>query len=450
MTNIFSTRFDGRDTLADIRQLVTVHPDPVTGLDELSPALAAERLSEALKTIFLPNQFSLDFIKDSVDRARSFSAGSFSTDLQYQRRLYHPPEDEAFPICLTGLAGVGKSQTISALMKVMPGPAPYASAHYHEPHTLISYWYASARGKAGGRQLLEDFLGGDATGVRANTSKLLTECRRRVNRDGVSLMMLEEMQHQSTGQGVARVTDILLTVAGLGIPMIYVANYSLGHKLLTRNSEDKQRLLSEPRVMLPDHPDSKAWEEYVRECIRVSGQRVSADPAALMHELYRCTFGIKRLTVHLIKTAYLEARADRRHTVVIEDITRAYLSASYSSSRRDVEDLFLLNLQKCKPGFRPDLRCPFPVPVQSNVLTFTKQDRAARVSEKVFVAALTAEERKSFEQIYPPGSAFNPSSKPNREKKPALPKQTREGLEDAYSRLLFESKESPKPRGPAK
>ena len=450
MTNIFSTRFDGPDTLADIRRVVTVHPDPVTGLEELSPALAAERLSEALKTIFLPNQFSLDFIKDSVDRARSFSAGSFSTDLQYQRRLYHPPEDEAFPLCLTGLAGVGKSQTISALMKVMPRPAPYASAHYHEPHTLISYWYASARGKAGGRQLLEDFLGGDATGVRANTSKLLTECRRRANRDGVSLMMLEEMQHQSTGQGVARVTDILLTVAGLGIPMIYVTNYSLGHKLLTRNSEDKQRLLSEPRVMLPDHPDSKAWEEYVRECIRVSGQRVSADPAALMHELYRCTFGIKRLTVHLIKTAYLEARADRRHTFGIEDITRAYLSASYSSSRRDVEDLFLLNLQKCKPGFRSDLRCPFPVPVQSNVLTFTKQDRAARVSEKVFVAALTAEERKNFEQIYPPGSTSNPSSKPEREKKPALPKQTREGLEDAYSRLLFESKESPKPRGPAK
>jgi len=109
MTNIFSTRFDGPDTLADIRRLVTVHPDPVTGLEELSPALAAERLSEALKTIFLPNQFSLDFIKDSVDRARSFSAESFSTDQQYQRRLYHPPEEEAFPTCLTGLAGIGKS-----------------------------------------------------------------------------------------------------------------------------------------------------------------------------------------------------------------------------------------------------------------------------------------------------------------------------------------------------
>ncbi|RMV27755.1 Transposition protein, TnsC-related protein [Pseudomonas amygdali pv. myricae] len=450
MTDIFSARFDGLDTLADIRRLITAQPDPVTGLEDLSPALAAERLSEVLKTIFLPNQFSLDFIKDCVDRARSFSTESFSSDQQYQRRLYHPPENEAFPICLTGLAGVGKSQTISALMKVMPGPALYTSAHYHEPHNLVSYWYASARGKAGGRQLLEDFLGGDATGVRANTSKLLTECRRRVNRDGVSLMVLEEMQHQTTGQGVVRVTDILLTMAGLGVPMIYVANYSLGHKLLTRNSEDKQRLLSEPRVMLPDHPDSKAWKDYVLECIRVSGRRVSADPSALVHELYRWTFGIKRLAVQLIKVAYLEARAARRHTITLEDVNKAYLSAAYSSSRDDVEELIRLSVHKNKTRVRPDLRCPFPVPMPSNVLSFAKDDRALRVSEKVFVSSLTAEERKTFEQLHPPGSPSNLPSKPKREKKPALPAQTREGLEDAYSRLLSESKGLPKPRGPAK
>ena len=86
----------------------------------------------------------------------------------------------------------------------------------------------------------------------------------------------------------------------------------------------------------------------------------------------------------------------------------------------------------------------------SNVLSFAKDDRASRVSEKVFFSSLTPEERKTFEQLHPPGSPSNPSSKPKREKKPALPAQTREGLEDAYGRLLSESKGSPKPRGPAK
>ncbi len=448
MSNVFSTRFAGLDTLADIRRLVTVHPDPVTGLEELSPALAAHRLLETLETIFLPNQFSLDFIKDSIDRARSFSVEKFPTDRQYQHWLYNTSEDETFPICLTGLAGIGKSQTVNALRKVMPGPTFYTSAHYTEPHSLISYWYASARGKAGGRQLLVDLLGGDAAGAKANTSELLAVCRRRMNRDAVSLLMLEEMQYQDIGQGIARATDILLTMSGLGIPMIYVANYSLGHKLLSRNSEDKQRLLSEPRIMLPDHPDSKVWDEYVRECIRVSGGRVSADPAALVHELYRWTFGIKRMAVQLIKLAYLEARAARRYSITLDDFKNAYLSAAYSSNRTDVEDLNRISVERSKKRDRLDLRCPFPVPVPSNVLSFIKDDRASRVSEKVFLSSLTAEERTNFEQIHPQGSPSNPLSKPKREKKPALPKQTREGLENAYNRLLREFEGSSKPRGP--
>lgn len=450
LTNIFSARFSGLETAAEIRRLVTVHPDPVTGLEELSPALAADCLLTALKGIYLPNQFSIDFIKDSVDRARSFSAERFATDQQYQFQLYNPQEVEAFPICLTGLAGVGKSQTISALRKVMPGPAAYSCAHYHEPYTVVSYWYASAKGKAGGRQLLADLLGGDAVGARANASKLLLECRRRVNRDGVSLIMLEEMQHHTTGQGVAQVTDILLTMAGLGVPMIYVANYSLGHKLLKRNSEDKQRLLSEPRVMLPDPPGSKAWEEYIRECIRVSGRRLSADTAALAHELYRCTFGIKRLTAQLIKAAYLEARAACRYTVSLEDVNKAYLSTSYSSSREDVEELFSLDIQKKKSGGRLDLRCPFAIPAQSNVVLFAREDRDARANEKAFISSLTAVERENFEVLHPPGSASNRSTKPKRESQPALPKQTREGLEDAYSRLLDETKGPPRPRRPTR
>lgn len=112
MTNIFSARFNGLDRLADIRSLITVQPDPVAGLEELSPALAAERLSEVLKTIFLPNQFSLDFIKDSVDRARSFSAESFSTDQQYQRRLYHPLRTRRFLSASPALQALGRAKLL--------------------------------------------------------------------------------------------------------------------------------------------------------------------------------------------------------------------------------------------------------------------------------------------------------------------------------------------------
>jgi hypothetical protein len=447
MTNIFSTRFLGPRTEDEIRRLVTVRPDPITGLENERPAMAASRLTNALKGLYLPNQFSLDFIMENIDRAHSFSAESFPTDQHYQINLYNPPTIETFPMCLTGPAGVGKSQTLSALMKAMPGPTAYNSSHYLEAHTLISHWYASGQDKASSRQLLMGLLDSDAVEDRTNTSQLLSSCRRRAYRDGVSLVVLDEMQHHTTGGGVVRVTEILLMMAKLGIPMIYAANYSLGHKLLLRNVEDKQRLLSEPRVMLPDPPGSAAWEEYVRECIRVSGQRFAADPDALAHELYRCTYGIKRLAVHLLKAAYLEARAGKRHKIRLEDINQAYLSTSYSTNRKDIEDSFRLDLQKSRPRFRPDLRCPFDIPVQSNVILFARERRDERVNEQIFLSSLTEVERNNFELLHPQGSPSNPAIKPKAERKPSLPKQTREGLESAYSRLLAETK-SPKPRGP--
>ncbi len=55
------------------------------------------------------------------------------------------------------------------------------------------------------------------------------------------------------------VTDILLTLARIGLPMIYLANYSLLHKLMGRNQEDTQRLLIQPRVMQPDDPAGPDW-----------------------------------------------------------------------------------------------------------------------------------------------------------------------------------------------
>lgn len=70
-------------------------------------------------------------------------------------------------------------------------------------------------------------------------AELLSECRRRANRDGVSLVILDEMQYIQKGLGAAKVTDILLNMAGIGPPMIYVCNYSLGHKLFERNNEDQ-------------------------------------------------------------------------------------------------------------------------------------------------------------------------------------------------------------------
>jgi hypothetical protein len=261
------------------------------------------------------------------------------------------------------------------------------------------------------------------------------------------MLLLEETQHINTGQGASKVTDILLTMAAIGPPMIYVSNYSLVHKLLGRNSEDKQRLLSEPRVMLPDAPDGLEWRAYIAECVRVSAGHIQAPLDDLVNEIYRSTFGIKRLAVQLIKLAYIEARSSGRESIDITDITRAYRSPVYATNQKDVEELHMQALQNRTTGRRIDLRCPFELPsaLRSNVVKFARADRDNRVINKVFHSSLNESERSAIEHIEPEASKATRSTKAPR--RPRLPQASKTDLTNAFEQIL-ESMDPAKPKKP--
>ncbi|MGI1091480.1 AAA family ATPase [Pseudomonas aeruginosa] len=448
MNEVINTRFDGCLDVERIRERVTVKPGAVRDLGGKDVLVAAEALEGALKEIYLPNDFSLAFIKEMATKASLHSQRLFSSEVEYISRIYHPPDVEVAPICLTGLAGIGKTQTIAALRKVLPPPVDLACNHFEGSLKLTSHWYASARGKAGGRQMLADFVLGDQRSTSHNVAKLLVECRRRANRDGVSLLLLEETQHINAGQGVSRVTDILLTLAAIGPPMVFVSNYSLLHKLLGRNSEDKQRLLSEPRIMLPDDPESSGWRNYIVECVRVSGGHISGSIDDLAHEIYKSTFGIKRLVVQLIKHAYIEARSSGRESLTLSDISQAYRSVAYAANREDVEELQLQALQNRRTGGRLDLRCPFelPVTVRSNIVAFARADRDNRVVAKVFDSALNESERAAMDHIEKATSKTTLSTKAPRA--PRLPKASVEDLTSAFHQFVESTSSPPKPKKP--
>ena len=447
MKNAILSRFDGCSDIDRIRAVVTVRPRPLSGLSLMHSHIAAETILNALGEIFIPNDFSLEFIKEMVDRAQLHSQRMFSTEKSYVENIYSPPEAEVTPVCLTGLAGIGKTQTIAALMKVMPKPTDFAFDHFNGPLSIRSYWHASARGKAAGRQLLSGFLG-RAAAKGPTAASLLNDCRRHANEYVISLLILDETQHVSTGQGAAKVTDILLTMTAIGPPMVYVCNYSLGHKLKGRNSEDKQRLLADPRVMLPDAPDSHAWQDYIQECMKVCNGHLKIDAAVLAEELYRATFGIKRLVVRLLKIAYLEARTAGRFDVVLADLDQAYASTAFSVSRGEVEELHRMAIQGGSSG-RLDLLCPFDLPKQprSNVVSFSSADRHHRVITTVLHSALTVQERAAKQEMADvvTGLASAPV-KPKRLPRP--PKPTADDMVRNFRQFQPKSDSSSNPKRP--
>ena len=401
MKDIIQNRFsDGLD-LEHIRQRITVRPEPVSSLASLQPAIGAEILAGTLKRMYLPSKFSLQFIDEMLRRAYLHFTELFKSEADYLAKIYTPPAVEVAPICLTGLAGVGKSCTLSALRKLMPSQAEFYSQHYKGEVTLVSHWYASAREKISGKSLLAEFIFSDAEPASGNQKRYLEEARRLANKLGVSLVLLDETQYINTGLGAAKITDILLTLASIGPPSVYVCNYSLVHKLFRRNSEDKQRLLSQPRIMLPDLLGSKDWTDYVDECVRVSNGAIRPGPGDFAGELYRCTFGVKRLSVQLLRQAYIECRNDGRHWVELRDLSRAYRSAAYTSNASEVEELNTQALGSRQSKPRLDLKCPFELPdaYRTKVVKFAKNERDQRVIATVFDSSLNEAERSAKEQI---------------------------------------------------
>ncbi len=442
MNKTIESRFGGYMDIESIRRRIVVRPEPISDLEKMHPSIGAQLLAERLMEIYVPNESSLNFIHEMIGLAYLHNLKVFSNEAGYAARIFTPPEVEVSPICLTGLAGVGKSQTIAALCRALPPPVALTCDLYQGTVELVSLWYASARGKAGGKQLLLDFVHGSGhDGRGGNLKKLLVDCRRLANRDGVTLVVLDETQHINTGEGASKVTDILLTMAVIGPPMIFVSNYSLVHKLLRRNSEDKQRLLSEPRVMLPDDPKSQDWADYVEECMRVSGGRVKVGNDEFSAELYRSTFGIKRLAVQLLKLAYIECRSAGRSRIEVDDLHTAYRSSAYTSNARDVEDLQLEAISRGSSK-RLDLRCPFDLPVEykSNVVNFTRADRDQRVQARVFNSSATEAERSLLKHIALPENKTPAKSA----RRLPVPKATDEDLMRSFRQYMESPSSSPK------
>lgn len=436
MIEIMRTRFDGLIDIEYIRSKVTIRPVPVDDIDQLPPMLAAHFLEMTLRQIFIPNQFSLELIAELVGKAAAHSALRSTSEQAFVKGMYYPTPTETFPICLTGLAGVGKSATIEALLRVMPGPTEFQIDHCMTPLTAESHWYASAKGKSSGKQLLTDFLGIEAT-TRENAASLQFRAQQQANKRGISLAVLEEMQHLTPGKGVALTTDILLTMSGLGLPMVFVSNFSLAHKLLRRNQEDTQRLVAQPRIMWPDAPESKVWSDFIDACIAASDGRIRANRSDFSHEIYRGSYGIKRAAIHLVVQAYVQARQANRTWIELGDVHKAYISSAYYAYRTDVEELERIAIkQKTK---RDDLLCPFGSPTLSNVVQFVRKERDNRVAQAAFKGALTAEERETHKSLKL--DTDMKAAPPKQPKRKPLGKPTNDDLGSGFSEFFDDKKD---------
>lgn len=294
-------------------------------------------------------------------------------------------------MCLTGLAGIGKSELLRALGRVMPSARRIVTKDGMQV-PLESYRLLKLEVCANPNDLLRKFCG-----VRGTGDELKKTCRRFAFRNGISFVLADEFQFTALSSGAgAQITKMLLSLDTLGIPLVYSANFSMLHTLRLRNQQELQRLTTDITEVTPDTPDSNDWLETLVLLKDVAPETFVYDPVADAGAIHALCGGIKRALARLLEIAY--ASVHEKGAVGMDELARAYRSRNYSNFREDVTTILHMTTETKRK--RKDLWNPFrPVDEMEEAEQRESENRQVQLAHASLLAAMNRAERKEYAKV---------------------------------------------------
>lgn len=397
--------FDQFDTDESIRLAAYLPGVPVQNLGHLSIEEACQKLDQAWKAIFVPGPQHVQLLRSLLDQARGFARSSYPTVKDYNRLRCSGIQALPAPLpirCLTGLAGVSKTSLVQAFERIcrLQPTAEFLA----EGQRLMLHPVRSVRidGQPAVLGILQGMANPMALAGRTMTGMagLMAHVSDWFMATTTSTLVVDEMQFFTQSSSASTKTShLIMTLANLGPPLVYVANFSLVRKLMLRPQEERDRLLAAPMVLDPPEADAPGWIAAIGEYLAVSPDTFRLDAASHAAVMHRYTAGLFRALRQLLLQAYREARAQGKHVVTLEEINLAYGSRAYNSHRQDVEDLASLAISGRMAEKRPDLVCPFSevriagkvvkptAPQQSQPLLFPRDIPAALIESSMSARA---------------------------------------------------------------
>jgi hypothetical protein len=386
---------------SEIKRRAQLQATPLENLDDQPTAIACRFLAKALHETFYPTTQAVDALHQFVETALAHTLQLYPDERTYLDWIYRkesPLPDFMPPVCLTGLAGIGKSCVAKALVRILPEDDLVFCSADEVKHPLKSVWKIDIRAQTKLGELLAP-LGGTEGSLRDQT----ITARRRAYRMGISLIVPDEFQFMTASSTAnTRIVQALMSLAYLGLPFVFIANFSLLHRLLKRPQEDRDRLLSKVHVMMPDAPESEDWVNTLKLQLAVAPDVFQINPESDAGQIYRYCAGIKRYEATLMEVAYAIARENNpkgKSTVVtMADVKAAYESSKYAAQRADAEIItqqFILNRQVNKN--RPDLWCPIGLPqtLSEKLAAQIQQQRSKQVADNIQTSSASQAERKA-------------------------------------------------------
>jgi len=367
--------------------LIRVPARPVKNLDDLPIDTATKVLESALSDFYRPSPQDIQAIRRIVGIALAHALTNYASEEQFVRlaKCRAPIVKEPPIIMLTGLGGVGKSEISKALERLLLSHRrARISADLPEfPITpLVTTLIGPNVRHVDVMNAVADCLGLEASrwdmpehhfGVRVRSNSTYIKADRdsirhaklRLYQQGVCCILGDEFQFLTRSREAnALITKLVAFFAVFGVPVVYICNYSAGHRLKMRPQEDRTRLLHDPIVVLPDPPDEPTYLDLLEDYKVVFGGALDIDPKRDALAIHEMTFGLKRSAKRLLVIGYRIARSRTKKgekvCVDMTDLRAAYMSISYEDDRKTVEECHSILMgiaTKCE-----DLICPFDLP----------------------------------------------------------------------------------------
>lgn len=421
--NCWINRFP--DNLSDekIRQRVAVAALPIPDLGVNSAEVDARRLERHLKLVYVATSNVCSLLRKFVRIGHAHASEKFPNISTYMRGLYDdfPLEVAPYPYCLTGHSGVGKSELMKALSRLLGKFDDIKIAGIEGIHN-VPYWYVGINRQVTVGELFSPILqAANASSVfgpqydvnmrRYSTSGALEKLRRQAQREGTCLVGIDELQFMTASQNATNlITRLLYQSWAIGPRLIFASNFSLIHSIKRRPDQDRQRLLSNPLLINPSELGSNDWKMTLEELLKVAPNVFDLTDDDAREKLHHFSFGINRRLVDLLVIAYRMQLENKKFVVKIEHIERAQRSAQFADHRETVNTLMTMAINRgTRKNARKDLLNPFDhlsdmdfeVVDGFNIRQAEKiiERKANRVQDDALRSSLTIEERRFVDSV---------------------------------------------------
>lgn len=393
---------------SDLSALATIKVSVISGLEMLPPETARDVLNDQLKGLFIADQQEVAWLRRALGICHAHTIRFYPSIKSFAERLHAQRLDlspDPRTQMTTSLAGWGKSALANALIRLLQSSQTFEVGHSLPPQRIVGVVRLRLEGKTS-RAALWNALAAEAgfpQDYKSSKTEETEQIRRQLYMAGVMLIVVDETQFTAQSAASNMIAKNLHCLRELGIPIIFIGNYSLGHKFLKRPQEDQHRFLQEPEVLLPETYDAAPFQRYLQCLVDAMGGVLAIKPSVDAKLIHWYTGGIRRLIRELVVLAYFQVRltASQRgsNKVTLNDLTAAYASEGFDTRRKEVEMSRDYLIEGTKPRGRSDFWCPFRLSIEKEKrwADLARSTRQTEVSNAALQASATPEEIKGME-----------------------------------------------------